>query len=319
MNADGPSNSVPLLIQTRAPFDLSLTVGALRRLPSSALYPLVGDEFRVVAALPSGPRLLAVRSDSAAPDTLLCTSLGEPLTPNDADAARNLIVWMLGADRDLTSVMALLEREPALAPLAQRLAGLKPPRFPSLWEAFCQIVPFQQVSLSAALSILNRFTSTLGTTIPFDGVDYYALPTPQAVLAVDEAAARSCGLSAAKVHTLRSVAQQAVEGRLERADFLDLPDEEAVARLTSIPGIGPWSSQVALLRGLGRLSVFPSGDSGAARALKELFVESEQPEVEARALFARLGPWRGYLYFVLLGRRLLALRDAGESGTARKR
>ena len=155
----------PLLIPVRAPFDLRLTVSALRRLPHAALYPLVGEEWRFVAALPSGHRLLAVRAISDGDDevaALECAALDGALGGEDAAAAAALVARMLDVERDLTPLHTLVADDPTLAPLAQRLAGMKPPRFASLWEAFCQIVPFQQVSLSAAIATLNRFVMALG-------------------------------------------------------------------------------------------------------------------------------------------------------------
>jgi 3-methyladenine DNA glycosylase/8-oxoguanine DNA glycosylase len=63
---------------------------------------------------------------------------------------------------------------------------------------------------------------------------------------------------------------------------------------------------VALLRGLGRLSVFPAGDSGGTRGLRELFGQREDADLAASGLLDRMGDWRGYVYFMLLGSRLLA-------------
>jgi DNA-3-methyladenine glycosylase II len=197
--------------------------------------------------------------------------------------------------------------------LALRLAGMKPPRFPSLWDAFCQIVPFQLVSLSAAVATLNRFVMALGPRVEVEGVSYWGMPTPASVLSAEMATLRGCGLSASKAQTLRGLAAQALVGELDEA-LLDMAsDEELIARLIRLPGIGPWSAQVALLRGFGRLSVFPAGDSGATRGLRELFSEEPQPDEAARALLQRLGAWRGYLYFMLLGRRLLADGEMAEA------
>lgn len=296
----------PIVIPARPPFDLRLTVGALRRLPSSALYQLHGDEFRFVAALPSGGRLLGVRAAEASPGALECVALDSPLGAADAAVATELIARMLDVQRDLRPLHALVANDPALGPLSLRLAGMKPPRFPSLWDAFCQIVPFQLVSLSAAVATLNRFVMALGPQCEVEGLTYWGMPTPERVLAAETSTLRGCGLSASKIQTLRGVAERALAGELDVASLETLTDEELVARLTRLPGIGPWSAQVALLRGLGRLSVFPSGDSGATRGLRELFPLEPQPDEAARALLQRLGAWRGYLYFMLLGRRLLA-------------
>ncbi len=296
--------SKSLLIPVREPFDLRLTVGALRRLPSSQVYRFVNDELRFLAPLRDGHRLLAVRAHSG---VLHCVALDGPLDRAHSEEARALVGWMLGVERDLSPVMAIVRKDHVLGPLALRLAGMKPPRFASLWEAFCQIVPFQQVSLSAAISALNRLSQALGPQCDYAGERYVGIPQPQTMLGADIAILRQCGLSAAKIQTLRRLAERALAGELEARDFMDLSDDEAIARLTAIPGIGPWSAHVALLRGLGRLSVFPSGDAGAIRSLREVYAQSERPDDVARETLARLGDWRGYLYFMLLGRRLLAM------------
>lgn len=295
-------------VTARAPFDLGLTVGALRRLPQSALYPFVDGELRVVAALPSGHHLLSVRvvGADAGASIIQVEALDAPFTDGDAGSAAALVARMLGVERDLAPVRALVAEDAALGPLVERLAGLRPPRFPTLWETFCQIVPFQQVSLSAAVATLNRFVMALGPEFVVDGASYWGVPTPERVAAADTEALRACGLSAAKARTLRGLAERALAGELAADALEGLSDEDAIMRLTRLPGIGRWSAQVALLRGLGRLSVFPSGDSGAARGLRELFPLHPQPEAAAAALLDQLGPWRGYLYFLLLGRRLLA-------------
>jgi 3-methyladenine DNA glycosylase/8-oxoguanine DNA glycosylase len=79
-------------------------------------------------------------------------------------------------------------------------------------------------------------------------------------------------------------------------------------RLRALPGIGPWSAQLILLRGLGRLGNFPAGDSGALRGLREVFSAAPDPGEAAAEALERLGDWRGYLYFMLLGRRLIGAR-----------
>lgn len=302
------ANSPTFPVSVRAPLDLRLTVGALRRLPSSALYPLVNDELRLLAPLRSGQRLLAVRAEppEAATAGLVCSALDGALSDDDQVEAQQLISRLLGAQRDLEPVWSLVRDEPELAPLAHRLAGMKPPCFLTLWEAFCQIVPFQLVSLHAAVATLNRFVIALGPRCEHEGRAYWGLPTPARVLSAEMSELRACGLSEAKSRTLRGLAERALAGELEAAAFDGAPDDAVIAALTRIPGIGMWSAQVALLRGLGRLSIFPAGDSGATRGLRDLFAQREDPDVAASALLDRMGDWRGYVYFMLLGSRLLA-------------
>ena len=310
-NASGDRCVEGFTLSARAPFDLALTVGVLRRLPGSALYTLTNDEFRFLAPLTTAPRLLSVRvaAPSANGASLAVRALDGALGASEEAQARAMVAWMLDVERDLSPLCQLMANEPEVSSLVERLAGMKPPRFLSLWEAFCQIVPFQLVSLSSAIATLNRFVIALGPHQFYEGREYQGIPTPTAVLAAGPDVLRSCGLSEAKARTLLVLAERALAGDLSTAAFAAMTDAEAIARLTAIPGIGPWSAQVALLRGLGRLSVFPAGDSGATRGLSELLSERSDPSAAAKEVLERMGDWRGYLYFMLLGRRLLATQS----------
>lgn len=300
-----------IALAVRVPFDLALTVGVLRRLPGSVLYPLFEDEFRFLAPLSTGHRLLSVRVAPLGVDDaeLRMRTLDGEMSVLEAKQACEIVARILDVERDLSPVRRLTENEPEVGPLALRLAGMKPPRFLSLWEAFCQIVPFQLVSLSAATATLNRFVMALGPHQTYEGCEYWGLPSPADVLGAGTSALRNCGLSESKAKTLLGLAERSLAGSLDTQAFAMMSDVDAIARLMEIPGIGPWSAQVALLRGLGRLSVFPAGDSGATRGLGELLAGRGDPAAAAKELLDRMGDWRGYLYFMLLGNRLLAAKS----------
>ncbi len=307
-NVSGDGRVEEFALPVRAPFDLALTVGVLRRLPGSALYTITNDEFRFLAPLTAKPRLLGVRMAAAGEEvsSLAVRALDGDLGESEVAQAHAMVAGLLDVNRDLSPLRQLTANEPEARALVERLAGMKPPRFLSLWEAFCQIVPFQLVSLNSAIATLNRFVQALGPHQTYEDREYRGIPSPAVVLTAGPAVLRSCGLSEAKARTLLALAERTLAGNLAIDAFAALSDAEAIARLTAIPGIGPWSAQVALLRGLGRLSVFPAGDSGATRGLSELLAGRSDPSTAAQELLDRMGDWRGYLYFMLLGRRLLA-------------
>ncbi len=189
---------------------------------------------------------------------------------------------------------------PWLAYLARELRGLRPPRYPSLWEALAHSIVFQQISIHAAASIMRRTIETLSEPLEHDGVAYYPFPRPADVLACPAERLRAAGLSANKVAHLCSAAQTVAGGAITGEEIAALPSAEASQRLCTIRGIGPWSAAVVLLRGFGRLDVFPMKDSGVARSLRLL---SGNPLLDAHELLESLGPVRGMLYFhLLLGR-----------------
>jgi DNA-3-methyladenine glycosylase II len=114
---------------------------------------------------------------------------------------------------------------------------------------------------------------------------------------------RACGLSQQKARTLRGVARAIESGELSDVEIAGMSTSAALARLTGLSGIGPWSAGLVLLRGLGRLEVFPSGDVGAARGLRRLLRLS--PRARLEPVIERFGTHRGYLYFCALGGALL--------------
>jgi DNA-3-methyladenine glycosylase II len=188
------------------------------------------------------------------------------------------------------------------------MRGVKPPRHPTVWEACVNAIVFQQVSIVAASAIMRRFIAALGEPRERYGVRLHCFPSAARLLGARDARLRRAGLSADKLAALRRVADVLERGALNEAMLEERPSPDAAALLRSIKGIGPWTAAVILLRGLGRLDVFPANDTSVARNLA-LIGGSVQPGVEG-ALDA-LGPQRGRLYYHLLLARLEARDDLG--------
>jgi DNA-3-methyladenine glycosylase II len=212
-------------------------------------------------------------------------------------AAVPLVRRVLGLDVSPGRLQQAVSAEPRLAGLAERFAGLRPPRFASLFEAIGLTVPFQQVSLAAGQAMANQLVRRFGTACAPGPA--WLFPTPEALVSASLAELRACGLSLAKARTLQTVAQLVVDGHLCEPRLEDLPSEQVLEILDDIPGIGPWTAGVIALRGLGRLDVFPRGDVGARRSLARLLGQpAPLTEREEAELLDRLGPTRGLVYFL---------------------
>jgi DNA-3-methyladenine glycosylase II len=188
------------------------------------------------------------------------------------------------------------------------MAGVKPPRYPTLWEACVNAVVFQQVSLAAASTITRRLILALGTRAEIDGVPVYRFPSPQRFLDAGVRDLRRAGLSAAKLATLRRCAQGVLSGLLDERAIEALPSADAAVRLRQIKGVGPWTAVVILLRGFGRLDVFPMNDTSVARNLA--FVNADGVR-DVQRLLRELEPQQGMLYYHLLLARLDARGEVG--------
>jgi DNA-3-methyladenine glycosylase II len=288
----------PKVLPVRAPFRLDLTVDALRRVASNAV--------DVVA--PDGTYYRALGSTSIVSAAQLgANEMEYRATARHSRALRLTLARLLGADVDLTEWYRRSRGIAWLRPLVDALRGLKPPRYPTLWEALAHAIIFQQISIHAAAAIMRRSVELLGARVSAPDITCIAFPPPEVWLEADDGALRAAGLSRNKVGHLRAAARALLEGAIDEVALEALSSSEAGERLRGIPGIGPWSASVVLLRGLGRLDVFPLRDSGVARSLEML---SGDVRLDQEAVLETLGPVRGMLYFHLLLGRLRNLAPA---------
>ncbi|MEO6835820.1 MAG: hypothetical protein ABI231_07940 [Candidatus Tumulicola sp.] len=289
---------VRMQLPVRAPFRLDLTVDALRRLAANAVDVMDADgTFYRALRDDRGVTMLAVRAHGP-------RSIEVRATGRDAERWLPCVERMLGTRVDLREWYARSAKIDWLHALAAALEGLKPPRYPTAWEACAHAVVFQQISIHAAAAIMRRLVELLAETVAVGDVRCRVFPGPRLWLTAEEPALRAAGLSQNKVAHLRSIASAFTDGSIRESVLETLPTPEAAQALGRIRGIGPWSAAVVLLRGLGRLDAFPLRDSGVARSVALMAGKS----VDLDGVLDILGPTRGMLYFhLLLGR----LRHSG--------
>lgn len=297
------------LLPVNAPFRLDLTVSALRRLSTNAIDVLTPDGCYVHAFDGAHGPLIA-RVSQPRTDSLDVTIDGDPRDARQHHSVVARLGRSLGIDRDVIPFTRAATSLPWLAPLATRMRGVKPPRYRTLWEAFVNAVVFQQVSLQAASAVAGRLIVAFGTPLESDGTPLYLFPAADRMLAAGDDALRAAGLSAAKIATLRRAAELMASGALDGAMIEERTSADAAALLRQIKGIGPWTATVILLRGFGRLDVFPMNDSSVARNLA--MVAGDAP-INVADMLAALQPQQGMLYYHLLLARLEARGEIGRA------
>ena len=297
-------------LRPRPPFRLDLTAWALRRRAQNAIDVWDRRTYRR-ALLVSGRPVAVVVAQTAGPDAprLAVEITGRQLGSSTESIVSEALTRLLGLQIDLAGFYARAAGDPVLAPLAARYRGVKPPRFPTLFECLLNAVACQQLSLAAGLTVLSRLAAA--ATAATDGL--HPCPAPRDVLRMTVPQLRQLGFSERKGHTILQLAHAAAHGELDRERFEPLDDGEVVRDLVQRPGIGRWSADYVLLRGLGRLHVFPEADIGALGGLRRFLTASGLDEDPAATL-ARWQPDAGALYFHLLLRGL-EQRGALDPGT----
>lgn len=172
--------------------------------------------------------------------------------------------------------------EPGFAQALAR-AGYPEPRIrPTGYATLMRTIVGQQVSVAAAASMWRKFEEYLGPDLP-----------PEKVIEADFDTLRACGLSRQKQGYMRSLCELVVSGALD-FDSLPADDEEAIAQLTRIKGIGRWSAEIYLLFAEGRADIWPAGDLAVQAGLAKLLDLPERPsEKTTRELAEKWRPHRG--------------------------
>src|SRR3712207_5087304 len=184
----------------------------------------------------------------------------------------------IAAEELRNSLDMLAAREPRIA-AALAAAGYPEPRISEPgYQTLLRAIVGQQVSVASAASLWAKLTAAVGDP-----------PPPEALLEASDETLRSAGLSRQKAAYARSLAEEVVSGRL---DFANLPedDEEAIAELVRVKGIGRWTAEVYLLFAEGRTDIWPAGDLAVQiETGRILGLDSRPTEKQTRELAEQIG------------------------------
>lgn len=178
-------------------------------------------------------------------------------------------------------VAALKKRDRKLKSIIDAYSGESLTLRGDSFQTLARSITGQQISVKAADTIWNRFYEGVGRM------------TPEAVADTDAGTLRGFGLSAGKVAYLYALAQHFMENKKTIKHWPRMSDEEIIAELTAIKGIGVWTAEMFLIFGLGRADVFPLADLGLLKAIHRHYNKGEKmPRADIIAVGERWRPWR---------------------------
>jgi DNA-3-methyladenine glycosylase II len=295
-------------IDLDSPFRLDLSVWALRRRSGNTTDRWDGTSYQRALVLNDDVVGFSVTQAVGREGRHLVVDFtGRRPGGEGEEEVRASIEGMLGLRVDLSDFYRMAAADDQIAPLVARFRGLKPPRFPTVFEGLINAVACQQLSLEAGLSLLNRLTDTYGQAASKDETLLHAFPRPDDLVGLESQALRKLGFSLRKGATIIELSRAVATGRLDLEGLDRLADDEVISRLTSLAGIGRWSAEYVLLRALGRLHVFPGDDVGARNNLARwLGLEPPLDYVDVGQVVSRWQPYAGMVYFHLLIDHLVA-------------
>jgi len=226
----------------------------------------------------------------------------KPITLQERQKAREEARFIFNLDFDLGSFYEQIKEEPVMREIAQQLCGLKNPTTPTVFESLVDSVVEQQISIRVAIALEEKFIKKLGKQLEIDGETYFCFPTPEAVAAASADGVQQIGLTRRKAEYIHEAAQLIVAGRLNLEELKTRESaEEIIAALDAVRGVGEWTAELTMLRGMQRLDMFPADDLGIRRVISNYYRKGRPIKAaEAREIAKLWGRWKGLAAFYLI-------------------
>ena len=220
---------------------------------------------------------------------------GTELSIYDVTRAKSQIEWILGTSQDLKQFYESIVDKDPLNNFCHSFYGLHLPHTQSPYESLILAVLGQQISTNVAHSIRTLIIEKYGSTAKYNGTDYYAFPQPISLAKASLEDLRLLKMSYRKAEYISRISQIIAEDPdlLAFEEFQD--DNEIVGKLVKLRGVGRWTAQWLLIKGLGRMDAFPVGDLALKQMLSKLYFDQTTVKEEQMERFStRWSPWRSY-------------------------
>ncbi len=225
-----------------------------------------------------------------------------PITLQDKQKAEEAVKFIFNLDFDLCSFYSEVKNDCTMTQIAQQLYGLKNPTTPTVFEALVDSIVEQQISIKVAHALEERLVKKFGENLSLNGETYYAYPTPQNIASASIEEIRNCGLSQRKAEYIQGTAQLIVDGKLDLEHLKTHQNpEEIISELDAVRGIGVWTAELTMLRGMQKLDALPADDLGVRRVISRYYCGGKLIKTaEAREIAKSWGKWKGLAAFYLI-------------------
>lgn len=288
-----------LLLTPNAPFNFDLVASLYSRFPTQCVDLYSQGLYERALRIKDQIHLVRVKSTGSISHPELAVEV-LPNTSHKTEVKERL-TWMLGADDDPSEFYKIASKDEKFGQIIKNLYGLRPPKTPTVFEALIIAITEQQIALPVALSIRKRLVEKYGDSLTIKGQKYYAFPTPEALAKANPEEIRQLKFTTRKAEYIVGVAQKVTSGEINLEEMKNWPMEKMLETLTKIRGIGPWTAEYMMCRGMGRYEALPASDIGLRSSLTKYLGRKERvTEEEVREFLKPFGKHQGYAAFYLI-------------------
>jgi DNA-3-methyladenine glycosylase II len=224
------------------------------------------------------------------------------LTESEKENAGKIVNSLFNLDSNLTAFYEEVRNDKIMAGLARKLFGLKRPATQFAFEALVDSIVEQQISLKVANTFERRIIKKWGDVLSLGDEVFYAYPTPKSLATATQQELRTVGLSERKAEYIRNIAATISEGKLDLETLKTSKKvDEIVKELDKVRGVGVWTAELTMLRGMSRLEALPADDLGLRRTISHYYCNRKNiNSAEARKIAENWGKWKGLAAYYLL-------------------
>ncbi|MDY9922713.1 DNA-3-methyladenine glycosylase [Methanobacterium sp.] len=295
-------------IKAKAPFDFDLSSRIFSN-GDKNIKKYANNHFWQAINIKQKPMILYIESVGEVENPELRVSVGskDELSQDILNSVPQMVHKIFNLGLDLHPFYEAIKSDDTMARITGKLYGLKNPSTPTLFEAITDSIIEQQISLKAAHSIGNRLIKQFGSCIYSYGQKYYSYPSPEDLAHLDLEKLRKCGLSYRKAEYIRDLSLNIINKEVDLKSLQKMSTtQEMIDELTKIRGIGIWTAELALLRGLCRLDAIPADDIGLQRVIAHFYHDDKKISAEeVREIASSWGKWRGLASYYLIVAELM--------------
>ncbi len=295
-------------IKAIAPFDFDFSCRIFSD-GDKSIKKYANNHFWQVLNINQEPMLLYVESvgDVENPELKVNVESEEELSHEVLNSVPPLVHKIFNLGLDLNGFYQDVEIDEIMKRITSQLYGLKNPSTPSLFEALVDSVVEQQISLKAAHSIQNRLIKRFGLSIEIYKKKYYSYPSPEDLAHADLQVLRDCGLTFRKAEYIQDLSLDILNQEVDLNSLETMGStSEMIEELTKIRGIGVWTAELALLRGLGKLDAIPADDVALQRTISHFYHQNTKiTSEEVREIASSWGRWSGLAAYYLIVAELM--------------
>jgi len=248
---------------------------------------------------------LEVKSIGSAKKPKLEVTILSRITPAEKKEIKDKLSWIFNTKAELTELYNFMGKDPILKEVRQKLYGLRPFNYSTVFEGLLKSIIQQQISVIGSMYITNRLVEKFGEKVKVGKEVYHEFPSPESLTKANIEDLKKCGLSRQKSSYIQGISKKIIQDKIDLEKWKGLPSERIIEKLMNFKGVGRWTAELTVVTSTGK-DVLPADDLGARRAVSKFYLKGKLMSGEKLREFSKIwDKFRGIItYYLICAERL---------------